>query len=71
MFSQSRNRHKKNAMIGVVIALNNESVKKTVPMKRRNVMRLVFTDLLGYSTKKPDRVHRYSCKLVLMGVNGC
>lgn len=55
-------------MIGVVIALNNESAE-TVSVERRNVMRLVFTDLLGYSTKKPDRVHRYSCKLVLMDVN--
>jgi len=57
-------------MIGVVIALNNESAE-TVSVERRNVMRLVFTDLLGYSTKKPDRVHRYSCKLVLMDVKGC
>jgi hypothetical protein len=37
-------------MIGVVIALNNESAE-TVSVERRNVMRLVFTNLLGYSTK--------------------
>ena len=50
--------------------VNNESAE-TVSVERRNVMRLVFTDLLGYSTKKPDRVHRYSCKLVLMDVKKC
>ena len=35
MFSQSRNRHKKNAMIGVVIALNNESVKNSSDEKEK------------------------------------
>ena len=50
--------------------MNNESAE-TVSVERRNVMRLVFTDLLGYNTKKPDRVHRYSCRLMLMDVKEC
>lgn len=55
-------------MIGVVIALNYESVK-TVSVKRRNVMRLVFSNLLRHNIKKYDEVHEYSCNVLLIDVN--
>ncbi len=44
-------------MIGVVIALNCEAVK-TVSVKRRNVMRLVLSNLLRHNVKKYDEVSK-------------